>query len=59
MRLRVRGVSMSSVRPCRAKGGGFTGNGWVSESFSPSTGDGGTLRYSIGKSGSPVLRSNK
>ena len=52
----VRVVSMSSVRPWRVNGGGFTGYGWRSDSRSPSIADGGTLRDSIGNSGSPVRR---
>ena len=54
----VRVVSMSSVRPCRANGGGFTGRGCVVDVSSPSTVDGGAGRCSIGKSDSPVRRSS-
>jgi hypothetical protein len=54
----VRLVSMPSVSVCRMNGGGFTGYGCVSAARSPSSVEGGTLRYAIGKSGVPVARSN-
>ena len=54
----VRVVSISSVRPWRANGGGLVGYGCASAAFSPSTLDGGALRYSIGNSDSPVRRSS-
>jgi len=34
---------MSSVKDCRVNAGGFSGTICVSDNFSPSTGDGGTL----------------
>src|SRR5258706_9958532 len=52
--LGVRLVIMSSVNVCRVNGGGFTGYGCTGESFSPSTGDAGTLRYFTGNSGFPL-----
>jgi hypothetical protein len=54
----VRRVSISSVRLWRVKGGGLSGYGCVSESRSPSIGDGGTFFEPTGKSGAPVLRSS-
>ena len=36
---------MSSLNFWRVKGGGFTGNGWVSAAFSPSSVDPSTVRY--------------
>src|SRR5215213_8987018 len=51
-------VSIASVTPCLANGGGLVGNGCASATCSPSTADGGALRYSIGKSDTPVRRSS-
>ncbi len=53
----VRFVIIASVMPWRVNGGGLSGYGCDSASFSPSTSDGGTLRLPIGNSGSPVFRS--
>ena len=53
----VRRVSMSSVRVWRANGGGAAGTGWVVARRSPSMSEAGAGRYSIGKSGFPVVRS--
>ncbi len=42
---------------CETKGGGASGNGWVSESASPATAPCGTGRSSSANQGSPVVRS--
>ena len=53
----VKSIRSSAVIPCRSNGAGFVGNGWVGESRSPGTSEGGTGRSSIGQTGSPVTRS--
>src|SRR6185503_2279911 len=52
----MKGLMSFSVKDCRANAGGFVGNGCVGEENSPGTSDCGTLRSSMGQSGSPVLR---
>ena len=54
----VRVVSIAAVRPWRVNGGGFSGYGCDSASFSPSISDGGTLRFASGNREAPVLRSS-
>ncbi len=46
----------SSLKPCRSKGGGLVGKGWVGEVHSPGTSVWGTGRSSMGQMGSPVSR---
>src|SRR4029077_1335574 len=55
----VRVVNISAVNNCRAYGAGFNENGCIVAATSPSTVLGGPRRYSIGKSGAPLARSNR
>lgn len=51
-------VMFSSVSCCRENGAGDRGRGCVGQASSPGMSNGGTPCSSIGKSGSPVSRSN-
>src|SRR3954469_1262460 len=47
----VKSTRSESPKPCRAKGAGLVGNGWVRAAISPGTSLAGTGRSSIGQMG--------
>ncbi len=52
----VKSMRSFSVIPWISKAAGLVGNGWVGQVFSSGASDCGTLRSSMGQTGSPVSR---